>query len=139
MDKLKLIFDAIAGVVGGIVGFFFGGVTPLFLAVVAFMTVDYITGVLIAKINKNLSSEIGFKGLAKKFLILVFVALAHIIDVSVLNSAPILQSAVTTFFIANEGLSIIENAASLGVPIPKKLIDVLEQIKAKSDDDNDSN
>ena len=90
--------------------------------------------------NKELSSAIGFKGLSKKFLI--FIALAHVLDVYVLGTYPVLQSAVMMFFVANEGISLIENAAELGVPVPSKLLDVLQQLKKqgeKEDDDSKEN
>ena len=92
--------------------------------------------------NKELSSAIGFKGLSKKFLILIFIALAHVLDVYVLGTYPVLQSAVMMFFVANEGISLIENAAELGVPVPSKLLDVLQQLKKqgeKEDDDSKEN
>ncbi len=134
------ILDCTAAAVGAVVGFLYGEVTGLFWAMIAFMAVDYITGVLVAVINKNLSSEIGFKGLVKKLLILVFVAMGHIMDTYVIGSGSALMSAVMLFFLANEGVSIIENAVGLGMPVPKKLRDVLEQLKQESEgDDNDDN
>lgn len=138
--KWDKILDCTAAAVGAVVGFLYGEVTGLFWAVIAFMAVDYITGVLVAVINKNLSSEIGFKGLVKKLLILVFVAMGHIMDTYVIGSGSALMSAVMLFFLANEGVSIIENAVGLGMPVPKKLRDVLEQLKQESEgDDNDDN
>ena len=92
--------------------------------------------------NKELSSAIGFKGLSKKFLILIFIALAHVLDVYVLGTYPVLQSAVMMFFVANEGISLIENAAELGVPVPSKLLDLLQHLKKqgeKEDDDSKEN
>ncbi len=138
--KWDKILDCTAAALGAVVGFLYGEVTGLFWAMIAFMAVDYITGVLVAVINKNLSSEIGFKGLIKKLLILVFVAMGHIIDTYVIGSGSALMSAVMLFFLANEGVSIIENAVGLGMPVPKKLRDVLEQLKQESEgDDNDDN
>ena len=138
--KWDKILDCTAAAVGAVVGFLYGEVTGLFWAMIAFMAVDYITGVLVAVINKNLSSEIGFKGLVKKLLILVFVAMGHIMDTYVIGSGSALMSAVMLFFLANEGVSIIENAVGLGMPVPKKLRDVLEQLKQESEgDDNDDN
>lgn len=138
MNKFQIIIDTIAAACGAVFGFLYGEVTGLFWALIAFMAMDYVTGVLIAIINKKLSSEIGFKGLAKKFLILVFVALGHIIDTYVLGGSPVTMSAVMLFYIANEGVSLLENAANLGLPVPKKLKDVLEQIKNKSEEDGDN-
>lgn len=137
MNKIQLIFDGAAATLGGIIGFLYGDPTGVFWALLAMMALDYITGVIIAVINKTLSSEIGFKGLAKKFLILIFVAVAHVLDTQVLGGAAVAMTAVMLFYIANEGVSIVENSAALGLPVPEKLIDILEQIKAKSDDNND--
>lgn len=131
--KWDRIFECMAAAAGAVVGFLFGEVTGLFWAMIAFMAVDYVTGVLVAVVNKNLSSEIGFRGLVKKFLILVFVAMGHIVDTYVIGSGSALMSAVMLFFIANEGVSIIENAVGLGMPVPKKLREVLEQLRRESE------
>lgn len=133
MDKLRYVLDCLIATGASLFAFLYGDITPLFWAVLAFMILDYITGLVAAWINKEISSEIGFKGLAKKFLILVFIALAHILDVNVLGTYPVLQSAIMMFFIANEGISIIENAAKLGLPIPGKLLDVLKQLKKQGE------
>lgn len=135
MSKIQIIIDSIAAFFGGLFGFLYGEVTGVFWALIAFMAMDYITGVVVAVINKKLSSEVGFKGLAKKFLILVFVALGHIIDAYVLGGSPVTMTAVMLFYIANEGVSLLENAANLGLPVPRKLKEVLEQIKNKAEED----
>lgn len=137
MNKAQMIFNTISAAVGAVLGFLFGEVNGLFWALIAFMTLDYVTGVIIAVINKKLSSEIGFRGLAKKFLILIFVAVGHILDANVLGGQAVCMSAVMLFYIANEGVSIIENAALLGLPVPKKLKDILEQLKTKGDKDDE--
>lgn len=134
MSKIQIIIDSVAGAVGAAIGFLFGEVNGLFWALIAFMALDYITGVIVAIINKRLSSEVGFKGLAKKFLILIFVAVGHIIDTYILGGTPAAMSAVMLFYIANEGISIIENAAALGLPVPKKLKDIMIQLKKESED-----
>lgn len=136
MSKIQIIIDSIAGAVGAVLGFMYGEVTGLFWALVAFMALDYITGVIVAIIEKRLSSEVGFRGLAKKFLILVFVAVGHIADTYILGGTPAAMSAVMLFYIANEGISIIENAAALGLPVPKKLTNIMEQIKNKSESED---
>lgn len=133
MSKIQIIIDSIAGAVGAVLGFMYGEVTGLFWALIAFMALDYITGVIVAVIEKRLSSEVGFRGLAKKFLILVFVAVGHIADTYILGGTPAAMSAVMLFYIANEGISIIENAAALGLPVPKKLTSIMEQIRNKSE------
>lgn len=137
MSKIQIIIDSIAGAVGAVLGFMYGEVTGLFWALIAFMALDYITGVVVAIIEKRLSSEVGFRGLAKKFLILVFVAVGHIADAYILGGTPAAMSAVMLFYIANEGISIIENAASLGLPVPKKLTSMMEQIKNKSESEEE--
>lgn len=137
MSKIQIIIDSIAGAVGAVLGFMYGEVTGLFWALIAFMALDYITGVVVAIIEKRLSSEVGFRGLAKKFLILVFVAVGHIADAYILGGTPAAMSAVMLFYIANEGISIIENAAALGLPVPKKLTNIMEQIKNKSESEEE--
>ncbi len=135
MSKIQIIIDSIAGAVGAVLGFMYGEVTGLFWALIAFMALDYITGVVVAVIEKRLSSEVGFRGLAKKFLILVFVAVGHIADTYILGGTPAAMSAVMLFYIANEGISIIENAAALGLPVPKKLKDIMAQLKKESEEE----
>lgn len=137
MSKFQIIIDSIAGAVGAVLGFMYGEVTGLFWALIAFMALDYITGVIVAVIEKRLSSEVGFRGLAKKFLILIFVAVGHIVDTYILGGTPAAMSAVMLFYIANEGISIIENAAALGLPVPKKLTNIMEQIKNKSESEEE--
>lgn len=137
--KWDKIVDCIAAAAGAVVGFLYGEVTGLFWAMIAFMAVDYVTGVLVALVNKKLSSEIGFRGLVKKFLILIFVAMGHIVDTYVIGSGSALMSAVMLFFIANEGVSIIENAVGLGMPVPKKLREVLDQLKRESEGEDEDN
>ncbi len=136
MSKIQIIIDSIAGAVGAVLGFMYGEVNGLFWALIAFMALDYITGVIVAIIEKRLSSEVGFRGLAKKFLILVFVAVGHIADTYILGGTPAAMSAVMLFYIANEGISIIENAAALGLPVPKKLTSIMEQIRNKSESED---
>ena len=137
MSKIQIIIDSVAGAVGAVLGFMYGEVTGLFWALIAFMALDYITGVIVAVIEKRLSSEVGFRGLAKKFLILIFVAVGHIVDTYILGGTPAAMSAVMLFYIANEGISIIENAAALGLPVPKKLTNIMEQIKNKSESEEE--
>lgn len=140
MTKIQAIIDTVAATAGAVFGFLYGEVTGLFWALIALMALDYVTGVIIAIISKKLSSAVGFKGLAKKLTILVFIAMGHIIDTYILGGTPALMSAVMLFYFANEGISIIENAVRLGLPVPEKLKDILEQIKKEGDkDDNDRN
>lgn len=131
----RTAFETACGIVGGLAGFLFGAADGLFYALIAFVALDYITGVVMAAAKRRLSSRIGFVGLAKKMMIFVLVALANIIDVQVLGGGAhaVLRSAVAAFLMANEGLSILENAAEIGLPIPPKLKSMLMQVKGKGD------
>ena len=131
--EISSIFGAIVATIGGVIGWIWGDFTPLLAALIVCMVLDYISGVACAIVRKDVSSEVGFKGIVKKILILMLVGVAHVLDAYVLNSTPVLQSAVTMFFIANEGISLVENAAGLGIPIPKKMLEVLKQLKLKGD------
>ena len=137
MSKIQIIIDSIAGAVGAVLGFMYGEVSGLFWALIAFMALDYVTGVIVAIIEQRLSSEVGFRGLAKKFLILVFVAVGHIVDTYILGGTPAAMSAVMLFYIANEGISIVENASALGLPVPKKITGLMEQIRNKSESEEE--
>lgn len=132
MDK---VISTISAAVCGVCGFLWGQADGLLYALIAFMTIDYITGVIVACVGHRLSSEVGFKGIAKKVLILALVAVGHILDVHVLGGGAVCRSAVIGFYLANEGISILENAGELGLPLPKKLIAVLKQLKDKEDDE----
>lgn len=139
MSRMQIIIDSIAGAVGAVLGFMYGEVTGLFWALVAFMVLDYISGILAAISVRKLSSKVDFKGIAKKLLILVFVSVGHITDTYVLGGVPVAMTAVILFYIANEGISIVENASELGLPVPQKIKNVLEQIKNKSGEDDSEN
>ena len=123
-NVIQLVFTA----VGGWLGWFLGGCDGLLYALIAFVTIDYITGVMCAVIDHSLSSEVGAKGIFKKVLIFLLVGIGHIIDAQVIGSGSVLRTAVIFFYISNEGVSLVENAAHLGLPIPTKLKDVLEQL-----------
>ncbi len=114
MSRIQIIIDSIAGAVGAVLGFMYGEVNGLFRALIAFMILDYVSGVLAAIAEKKLSSAVGFKGIAKKLLILVFLSVGHIADTYVLGGVPVAMTAVMLFYIANEGISIVENASALG-------------------------
>ena len=133
-DKAFRAFSTVLGAVGG---FLFGQITGLFWAVIAMMAIDYITGVILAVVNKQLSSRVGFRGIAKKLCIIMLMAVAHVIDAEVIGTGAGLMTAVQLFFLANEGISIMENAAALGLPVPKKLRDVLEQLRTENDEEDD--
>ncbi|MEG1013811.1 MAG: phage holin family protein [Clostridia bacterium] len=124
--------------IGGWLGYFLGGVDGLLITLLVFVALDYVTGVICAIIDKKLSSEVGFKGLFRKVLIFALVGVAHILDVNVIGTGSAIRSAVICFYLSNEGVSMLENAAHLGLPVPEKLKSVLAQLHNKSDKDNTS-
>lgn len=123
---------------GGFLGWFLGGVDGFLYALIAFTVIDYITGVMCAITDKNLSSSIGFKGICRKVLIFTLVGIGDIVDVYVLGQGGVLRTAVIFFYLSNEGVSILENSAHLGLPIPEKLKEVLEQLHERGGDDDES-
>lgn len=132
-NSIQLVFTGI----GGWLGYFVGGWDGLLYALIAFVVVDYITGVMCAINDRTLSSEVGFKGICRKVLIFLLVGIAHILDVQVIGSAGVLRTAVIFFYISNEGVSLIENAAHLGLPVPEKIKVVLEQLHDRADEKED--
>lgn len=123
-NTIQLVFTAI----GGWLGYFLGGCDGLLIALVVFVVVDYLTGVMCAIADHKLSSAVGFKGICRKVLIFLLVGIANILDVQVIGTGSVLRTAVIFFYISNEGVSLVENAAHLGLPVPDKLKDVLEQL-----------
>lgn len=128
------IIQPILAVIGGFCGFLYGNLNGLMYALIAFIVIDYVTGVTCGIAKHRLSSAIGFHGIAKKMLILMLVAVAHILDTCVIGNGAVIMSAVECFYIANEGISILENAGKLGLPLPKKMVTILEQLKSESED-----
>ena len=131
---IQLAFAA----VGGWLGWFLGGCDGLLYALLAFVVIDYITGIMCAIVDKKLSSAVGFKGIFKKVLIFALVGIGHILDAQVIGTGSVIRTAVIFFYISNEGVPLIENAAHLGLPIPAKLKAVLEQLhdRAEKEDEN---
>ena len=125
-------------VLGGWIGYFLGGCDGLLIALTCFVAVDYITGLMCAFSDKKLSSRAGFKGICRKILIFALVGVANLIDVQVIQTGSILRTAVIFFYLSNEGVSLLENAAHLGLPIPKKLKAVLEQLHDKHNKEEDN-
>ena len=123
------IFKNIMAAVCTLISFLFGDMEGLMVALVALIILDYISGVIAAAVEKRLSSEVGAKGIAKKIFMLLIVALANIVDTSVIGDGHVLKTVTVVFYICNECISLIENAGRIGVPVPKKLLDVLEQLK----------
>lgn len=123
--------------IGGWLGYFLGGMDGLMIALVVFMALDYITGLMCAVIDKKLSSAVGFKGICKKVLILMLVGVAHVVDLHVVGTGDALRSAVVCFYLSNEGVSMLENAAHLGLPVPDKLKGILAQLHGRADEKKD--
>lgn len=128
-NTIQLVFAGI----GGWLGYFLGGCDGLLFALLAFVVVDYITGVMCAISDHTLSSEVGFKGICRKVLIFLLVGIANILDVQVIGTGSVLRTAVVFFYISNEGISLLENAGHLGLPIPEKMKVVLEQLHDRSE------
>lgn len=123
-NTIQLIFTAI----GGWLGWFLGGFDGLLYALIIFVIVDYVTGVMCAVVDKKLSSEVGSKGICRKVLIFAMVGIAHVLDANVIGDGSVLRTAVIFFYISNEGVSLLENASHLGLPIPEKMKEILEQL-----------
>lgn len=132
-NTIQLIFTAI----GGWLGYFLGGCDGLLYALVVFVVVDYITGVMCAINDKTLSSSVGFKGICRKVLIFLLVGIANILDVQVIGTGSVLRTAVIFFYISNEGISLLENAGRLGLPIPEKIKVVLEQLHDRAENETE--
>ncbi|HHJ8588582.1 TPA: holin family protein [Streptococcus pyogenes] len=126
-NMCQLAFTA----VGGWLGYFLGGCDGLIIALVLFVVIDYITGVMCAACDKKLSSAVGFKGICRKVLIFMLVGISHIIDIQIMKSGNVIRTGVVFFYLSNEGLSLIENATHLGLPVPDKLKAALEKLHDK--------
>ena len=132
-NTIQMVFAA----VGGWLGYFLGGCDGLLIALVVFAVVDYITGVMCAISDQKLSSEVGFRGICRKVLIFFLVGVANILDVQVIGTGSVLRTAIIFFYLSNEGVSLLENAAHLGLPVPQKLKDVLEQLHDRAEKGGD--
>jgi toxin secretion/phage lysis holin len=132
MDKFYSLFSAW---ICAALSFCFGRLDGMLIALIALMAFDYITGVIRAGVNHDLCSSVGFKGIARKVLILALVAVGNLVDVHIIGDGSLCRSLVIGFYVANEALSIIENAIGLGLPVPKKLITIIRDLKDKNDKD----
>ena len=130
---IQLVFT----VLGGWRGYLLGGCDGLLYVLLAFVVIDYLTGIMCAINDHTLSSAVGFRGICRKVLIFLLVGIANILDVSVIGSGSVLRTAVIFFYVSNEGLSLVENAAHLGLPVPEKIKAVLEQLHDRTDDKED--
>ena len=135
MKNLINIIQVVFATLGGYIGWFLGGFDGFMYVLITFVVIDYLTGLMVAVLEKKLSSEVGFRGIFKKVLIFALVGIANITDVHLIKNGSAIRTAVIFFYVSNEGISIIENAAKIGLPIPQKLKDILEQLK-KEDKSN---
>ena len=133
--SVQVVFTAI----GGWLGRFLGGCDGLMYALIAFVVVDYITGIMCAIVDKKLSSEVGFKGICKKVLIFLLVGMANILDVNIIGSGSVLRTAAIFFYLSNEGVSLLENAAHLGLPVPNAMKEVLQQLHDRAENGGNKN
>lgn len=133
MKEFWNVIQAVFTAIGGWLGYFLGGFDGLLYALLVFVILDYITGVMCAVADKKLSSQVGFKGICRKVLIFALVGIGHLLDTHVIGSGSILRTAITFFYLSHEGLSLIENAAYLGLPIPAKLKTILEQLHDRAE------
>ena len=137
MKDVWNVAQVVFAAVGGGIGWFFGELDGFFYALLAFVVIDYMTGVMCAIADRSLSSEVGFRGIFRKVLIFVMVGAGHILDAQVIGSGDALRTAVIFFYISNEGVSLLENAAHIGLPVPEKLKDVLAQLHDREKGDGE--
>ena len=133
MKQIWTTIQMIFAVLGGWLGWFLGGADGFLFALIAFVVIDYLTGVMCAVVDKNLSSNVGFKGIFRKILIFVMVGVGHLVDSQIIGGGGVLRTAVIFFYLSNEGVSLLENAAHIGLPVPQKMKDVLAQLNNKGD------
>ncbi|MCL1820805.1 MAG: phage holin family protein [Oscillospiraceae bacterium] len=133
MKNIWNLIQAGIAAIGGWMGWFLGGIDGLLNALILFVAIDYITGVMAAIVDKQLSSRIGARGILKKIAVFVLVGIAHVIDSELIGSGSVVRTATICFYLSNEGISILENVTLIGLPIPQKLKDVLLQIGKTED------
>lgn len=132
MDRFTELAKFVLGGIITALSAFLGGMDGIMYALVAFISIDYVTGVAAAAKKKQLSSEIGFWGIVRKVCIIALVGVAHFIDLYVMQAGDIFRTAIALYYIGNEGLSLLENIGNIGVKLPQKLVDVLKQIRDKN-------
>lgn len=137
MKDVWNVVQVVFAAVGGGIGWFFGELDGFFYALLAFVVIDYLTGVMCAIADRSLSSEVGFRGIFRKVLIFVMVGAGHILDAQVIGSGDALRTAVIFFYISNEGVSLLENAAHIGLPVPEKLKEALAQLHDREKGDRE--
>ena len=134
MKDLEISISAIFATIGGFLGGLLGGIDGLIYALTVFVCIDYLTGIMVAVVERKLSSEIGFRGIFKKVVIFCLVGIGSIMDKELLKNGSVLRTAIIFFYIANEGISILENVGTIGLPIPKKIKKILEKFKEEDDE-----
>lgn len=139
MKEFWNVIQLVFAIIGGWLGWFLGECDGLMYALIAFVIADYVTGVMCAVSDKRLSSEVGFKGICRKVLIFVLVGMANILDMHVIGTGCVLRTAVLFFYISNEGVSVLENAGHLGLPVPARLLNVLEQLHEDAEQEDIDN
>lgn len=135
MTEIWKYIQTLLAMIGGALGYFLGGFDGLFAVLAMMIVVDYITGVMVAIKEKRVSSKIGFTGICRKILILLFVGIANMLDMYIVGSGSMLRTATIFFYVSNEGISILENATNLGLPVPRKIKEILEQLHDRSEKD----
>ena len=135
MTEIWKYIQTLLAMIGGTLGYFLGGFDGLFAVLAMMIVVDYITGVMVAIKEKRVSSKIGFAGICRKILILLFVGIANMLDMYIVGSGSMLRTATIFFYVSNEGISILENATNLGLPVPRKIKEILEQLHDRSEKD----
>ena len=136
MKQIWTLIQIAFSALGGFIGWFLGGNDGFIYALLAFVVIDYITGIMCAITDKELSSEVGFKGICKKVLIFALVGIGNLLDIYILGQAGILRNVVIFFYLSNEGVSILENASHLGLPVPEKLKEILKQLHNGKESEN---
>ena len=136
MKQIWTLIQIAFSALGGFIGWFLGGNDGFIYALLAFVVIDYITGIMCAIADKELSSEVGFKGICKKVLIFALVGIGNLLDIYILGQAGILRNVVIFFYLSNEGVSIMENASHLGLPVPEKLKEILKQLHNGKESEN---
>ncbi len=137
MKEFWSVIQFVIAAIGGWLGWFLGGCDGLLYALLAFVVIDYLTGVMCAISDKKLSSAVGFRGICRKVLIFLLVGIAHILDTHIIGTGSVLRTAAIFFYISNEGVSLLENATHLGLPVPSKIKDVLEQLHNRAEKGGD--
>ena len=136
MKQIWTLIQMVFSAFGGFIGWFLGGNDGFIYALLAFVVIDYITGIMCAIADKELSSEVGFKGICKKVLIFALVGIGNLLDIYILGQAGIMRNVVIFFYLSNEGVSILENASHLGLPVPEKLKEILKQLHNGKESEN---